>query len=92
MGDMVNQPPHYQGEIECIDAIASAFGREGARQYAHINAFKYVWRANYKNGDEDIRKAIWYLRYSIGDDPRRDLVADSIEVSHGADTGRKGKE
>jgi len=24
--DMVNQPKHYAGKIECIDAMVSAFG------------------------------------------------------------------
>ena len=57
--------------IECIDAMASAFGKETVEDYARVNAFKYVWRANEKGKEkEDIRKAIWYLKYSIGEDPR----------------------
>lgn len=25
------------------------------------NAIKYIWRADLKNGTEDLEKAIWYL-------------------------------
>ena len=38
---------------------------------AQLNAFKYLWRAEKKGGKQDIDKAIWYLRYSNGDDPRK---------------------
>ena len=72
MGDSVNHPDHYTvGDIECIDAMVAAFGKETVEDYARVNAFKYIWRAHNKGKEEeDIRKAIWYLRYSIGDDPR----------------------
>lgn len=63
MNDNVNHPVHYtQGGIECIDAMISAFGKDAVKTYCHINAFKYVWRSNHKNGNEDIEKAIWYLK------------------------------
>lgn len=61
--DMVNSPPHYtQGGIECIDAMQSAFGTAELEAYCKIAAFKYIWRCERKNGNEDIRKAIWYLQ------------------------------
>lgn len=61
--DMVNAPPHYtQGGIECIDAMQSAFGATELEAYCKIAAFKYIWRCERKNGNEDIRKAIWYLQ------------------------------
>lgn len=61
--DMVNAPPHYtQGGIECIDAMQSAFGDTELEAYCKIAAFKYIWRCEKKNGNEDIRKAIWYLK------------------------------
>ena len=61
--DMVNAPPHYtQGSIECIDAMQSAFGDTELEAYCKIEAFKYIWRCEKKNGNEDIRKAIWYLQ------------------------------
>lgn len=62
MNDSVNHPAHYtQGDIECIDAMISAFGEEEVKTYCKINAFKYVWRTDYKNGTEDVKKAVWYL-------------------------------
>lgn len=71
--DSVNRPKHYnQATLECIDAMVAAFGIDAVRAYAKMNAFKYLWRSEYKNKNEDIHKAIWYLRYSVGDDPRLD--------------------
>ena len=71
--DPVNQPAHYRtGDIECIDAMVQVFGEEAVRTYARINAFKYQWRAPYKGQEEqDVQKALWYLRYATGDDPRK---------------------
>jgi len=69
----VERPKHYSkdGTIECIDAMKAAFGEESVKTYARVNAFKYIWRAHEKgNEEEDINKAIWYLRRSIGEDPR----------------------
>ena len=72
--DMVNSPPHYQREgIECIDAMVHAFGEDAVRTYARLCAFKYQWRADMKGKkDEDLKKAVWYLRWATGEDPRSD--------------------
>ena len=60
--DVVNHPSHYtQGNIECIDAMKSAFGAAQLAAYCKIAAFKYIWRCEHKNGTEDVKKAIWYL-------------------------------
>lgn len=60
--DMVNSPPHYtNGEIECIDAMIASQGIDAVKDFCICNAFKYIWRTKYKNGIEDIDKAIWYL-------------------------------
>ena len=61
--DMVNHPPHYQGKVECIDAIESALGPDGFTAYCRGNAIKYTFRAGRK-GDaaEDLAKAAWYLQ------------------------------
>ncbi len=61
--DNVNRPSHYtQGGIECIDAIkAATVGLTGIKAVCTGNAIKYLWRWKFKNGVEDIRKAIWYL-------------------------------
>lgn len=74
IADPVNNPEHYKaGGIECIDAMVQVFGEEAVRTYARINAFKYQWRAPYKGKTaEDYKKALWYLRFADGDDPRKD--------------------
>ena len=72
--DPVNSPPHYtEGAIECIDAIRSALGPDGFRSYCQGNVLKYTWRANHKGREEDFKKATWYSRMAIGDDPRKGL-------------------
>lgn len=54
-------PITRRGGIECIDAMKSAFGAAQLAVYCKIAAFKYIWRCEYKNGAEDVKKAIWYL-------------------------------
>ena len=71
---VVNSPSHYLScDIECIDAMVSAFGEDQVRIYAKINAFKYLWRAGKKQGatDTDLAKASWYTKRAAGEDPRR---------------------
>ena len=59
--DMVNSPPHYNATgIECIDAIQAAT-EDGFEYYLQGNIMKYLWRYRYKNGNEDLKKARWYL-------------------------------
>ena len=59
---MVNHPKHYNsGKYECIDVMKDIFGEEAVKNFCLLNAFKYLWRSDHKNGKEDIRKAIWYL-------------------------------
>lgn len=61
MSDNVNHPSHYaSGGIECIDAMIAAYGVEAVKAYCKCNAFKYQWRFDKKNGNEDILKAQWY--------------------------------
>ena len=60
--DPVNSPLHYNKHgIECIQAIEAALTQEEFRGYCKGNVFKYTWRENYKNKDEDLLKAQWYL-------------------------------
>lgn len=64
--DVVNNPSHYtQGGIECIDAIYAALGPEGFRAYCKGNVLKYVWREQFKNGNEDLKKAKRYLEFVL---------------------------
>lgn len=60
--DMVDKPAHYQGRVECIEAIeAATAGLEGIEAVCTSNCIKYLWRWKRKNGAEDLRKARWYL-------------------------------
>jgi len=61
MTDQVNHPTHYTNHpsgIECIKVTQHMSFTLG-------NAFKYLFRAEAKNGDEDYRKALWYLDRGI---------------------------
>lgn len=58
----VQHPKHYNhGKYECIDVMVENFGKEAVKHFCLLNAFKYVWRSDYKNGTQDIKKAMWYL-------------------------------
>ena len=60
--DVVNKPVHYQGRVECIDAIEAATeGLAGIEAVCTANVLKYAWRWKKKNGVQDLRKARWYL-------------------------------
>lgn len=62
----INHPVRYAGgKYECIEVMADVFGIEAVKSFCLLNAFKYLWRSEHKNGVEDIRKAIWYLDYLV---------------------------
>lgn len=54
--DNVNHPSHYEGKIECIDAMIETQGVEAVKSFCIVNAFKYLWRWKNKNGVEDVKK------------------------------------
>jgi hypothetical protein len=59
--DPVNHPKHYTNHpsgVECIQITRHMGFNLG-------NAMKYVWRADLKNGVEDLEKAIWYIKDEI---------------------------
>lgn len=60
--EMVDHPAHYnQGKYECIDEMIALFGVEVVKGFCRCNVYKYKYRANMKNGEEDIEKAEWYM-------------------------------
>lgn len=66
--DPIN-PSHYrQGEVECIDAIRAALGRDGFIAYCRGNVQKYTWRLGLKDDPlQEARKAKWYLDRMIAE-------------------------
>lgn len=60
--DLVNSPPHYQGnKFEVIDIIDD-FGLS----FNTGNAIKYILRADKKgNQKQDLLKSIWYLEHEL---------------------------
>ena len=66
--EKVNHPNHYQSAegIEAIDVI-SAFTKDinGVEAFDIGNVIKYVLRYKKKNGVEDLKKALWYLKHAI---------------------------
>ena len=62
----INHPDRYVcGKFECIDVMLDVFGADAVKHFCILNAFKYIWRAEKKNGIEDIKKAVWYLNKYI---------------------------
>lgn len=59
--DAVTHPSHYTQHpsgIECIQITEHMSFTMG-------NAMKYLWRADLKNGVEDLKKAVWYIQREI---------------------------
>lgn len=66
MTDAVLQPEHYiQGSHECIDEIKAMLSPEEFKGFLKGNVIKYRYRANLKNGKEDLAKADNYAFYLI---------------------------
>lgn len=61
-GNTVDHPAHYNlhpSGVECIVVTEHMTFNIG-------NAIKYLWRCDYKNGIQDLEKAIWYIQREIG--------------------------
>ncbi len=59
--DPVNHPKHYTQHpsgVECIQVTEHY-------NFCRGNAMKYLWRADLKNGIEDLKKARWYIDREI---------------------------
>ena len=59
--DNVNHPKHYNSHPSGVEAITVC---------EHMgfnigNAIKYLWRADHKNGLEDLKKSVWYINREI---------------------------
>lgn len=66
MTDAVLQPKHYmQGSHECIDEIQAMLTPDEFKGFLKGNVIKYRYRANLKNGKEDLAKADNYAYYLI---------------------------
>lgn len=72
MTDNVNHPKHYKNHpsgVECI-TVTEHMG------FCLGNAMKYLWRADLKNGIEDLEKARWYITREI--EKRKEAEANKI--------------
>lgn len=75
--DNVNHPPHYNtGKYESIDVMVETQGINAVKNFCICNAFKYIYRHRFKNGVEDIKKAIWYLNKYV---ELNELTTDEFE-------------
>lgn len=64
--NLIEHPAHYQGPVECIDAIASALGPEGFLAHCRGSVMKYVFRAGKKGpAAPDLAKAAWYAARAV---------------------------
>lgn len=59
-------PLHYQGGMECIDAMRQIATPEEFSAHCRLSAFKYIWRAGKKGlASEDLGKAAVYLGWAV---------------------------
>lgn len=64
----VNHPSHYnvEGKKECIVEMEELYGKAAVITFCKLNAYKYRYRAGFKNdAEEDIKKAEWYEHYAL---------------------------
>ena len=74
MTDKIN-PSHYKRtDLECIEAITAAIQNlTGIEAYCTGSAIKYLWRWDEKNGEEDLEKAMWFIKHMM-------------DIEHGTDS------
>ena len=59
--DAVEHPQHYNSSPSGVEAIQIC----EHESFCIGNAFKYLLRYKHKNGEEDLRKAVWYINREI---------------------------
>lgn len=59
--DKVNHPKHYKQHPSGVETIQIT----EHMNFCLGNAMKYLWRADLKNGIEDLEKARWYIAREI---------------------------
>lgn len=59
--DPVNHPSHYISHPSGVEAITIT----EHMNFCLGNAIKYIWRADMKNGIQDLKKAAWYINREI---------------------------
>lgn len=73
MRDQIN-PEHYRGEIETVDFMrANAKSEEFFLEFCRLTALGYIARCGKKPDNpatQDAEKAIWWLKWIAGHDPR----------------------
>lgn len=77
--DLMNKPPHYTlpKGVEVIDVLEHIFDWEEQRGLMIGQAIQYLLRSGRKGGEEDIRKAKWWIdRYLNNLDGKTD---DNVE-------------
>lgn len=64
--EKVNHPGHYNapGRKECIVEMLEKFGTDKVIAFCELNAYKYRYRHEMKNGQEDLDKAAWYEAFA----------------------------
>ena len=59
-------PAHYkQGGLEVITILRKKMSKEEFKGFCKGNILKYILRAEHKNGVEDYKKAMQYLKWLI---------------------------
>lgn len=64
--DNVNSPSHYADkQIEVIDYMYDTLSKDEFIGYCIGNVIKYTSRWRKKNGKEDLKKALTYLKWAV---------------------------
>ena len=59
--DKINSPQHYRSHPSGVECIAIT----EHMSFLRGNAIKYLWRADHKNGLEDLKTSVWYIQREI---------------------------
>ncbi len=76
--DTVN-PSHYDGNVECFDALWFALTPEDLRCSCRGGAIAYLWRLDQADATErEVRRAAWFVSWLQGERPRAVELGERI--------------
>lgn len=74
----VIHPGHYNipGRKECIEEMLEKFGYEKTEAFCELNSYKYQYRHEQKNGQEDLGQSCKLSEYVAALSGRRPKIQD----------------
>lgn len=78
--DAVNAPAHYVGKIETIDYLRDKLTPAEFTGFCMGNVLKYTSRWRKKDGVQDLKKAMVYLKWAIENEEKHTVTGEQLNI------------